>query len=1029
MFAGTPLTTITSLTNSYIEVNTAIPPYNIHSVIVNLAPADTGATITVRDIGGDPYYFYDSAYSIIISTTGTFTDGTSEKSITTPYGSITLTATAPNTWAPVFNEVLTSSIIQTVSSLYVSTTVTATNTIVTSTFLYGNLSTLENIEVSGALMLGRYSTFTVETMSNTFYNLATTSSYVSSLTFYSTMANLGTGVDPYISTTTLDYVYKNLGYNYTYISTQQMIKNLGLLSSIYISTANALNTQLTNISSLIYNNTGIMKTNPATTIQKWYGVTSQTGLSLFNFNFFVVGAIYNSGGILFILTDSILYSYNTTSRIATNVYSGFTDAQAMCINDAQTYLYICAKNAVYNVDISTSTYGVTSLGIIPMTGTFQPAIFYVNNYNTSGTGGTLFLYSKQTGALGQVEVYNVNGVKAGTLGKMLNAQDTCTAIVVNGNRIYISSETQIWIYSFIVSGTAPNAIILFGSPNTLIGYTYSGPSADGYLTVTQYDYPPGAQPYISPVAYTSSISYLKYDSSNSVFYFADNNKIRKLIFSTVPISGTNPNPSSISGYSITTLAGSGTAGTTDGTGTTASFNFTEGGPLAIYPSANFLTVYDNINQIFRNITLPGGVVTTQVVASVTGAIVITNQASIVTSPIVDMVYANGFLYIITPVIMQQYTIATQTRFYNNFYFTRAVSMTYNGSNIIYVCDYLEANGLSKIWEINLSTQRRRVLYTTAGQILTSYLLGNYLYYILGTTLSCLNVTTATLLTSPVGTLNVTGARSLVVTSTNIFVGLETGAINIYTVTPGVPVTLVTSTNVTVSLTIDGYGSSGFCTAFTFVKGMKADATGIYFIDTNCIRKLTWSGLTGNIVTIAGTGVAGIGNGDGDSATIDLTQYPALTTNNGVVYVYDNYNNLVRIINPASGNDRLSAAFINCTGTTTVNGYTIASYTGYDTGMTLVSDARMKNSIQPLTSSLDKISRLQGVSYIKIGEPQQRIGCIAQDVEIEYPEVVETDSNGVKCIYYDELTSPLVESVKELTQRVKQYKSSLQSRAR
>jgi len=1018
MFAGTPLTTITSLSNSYIEVNTATPPYSINNVIVNLAPADTGTTITVRDIGGDPIYFYDSAYSIIIATTGSFTDGTTQKSITTPYGSVTLTATGPNTWAPVFNEVLTSSMIQTVSSVYISTNVNAVNATVTSTFLYGNLSTLGNIEVSGALMLGRYSTFTVDTMSNTFYNLATTSSYVSSLTFYSTMANLATGVDPYISTTTLDYVYKNLGYNYTYISTQQMVKNLGLLSSIYISTANALNTQLTNLSSLIYNNTGVMATNPATTIQKWYGVTSQTGISLFNFNFFVLGAVYNSGQ-LFILTESILYSYNTTSRIATNVYSGFTDAQAMCINDAQTYLYICAKNAVYNVLIS--TYGVTSLGISPLTGTFQPAIFYVNNYNTSGTGGTLFLYSKQTGALGQVEVYNVNGVLAGNLGKMLNAQDTCTGIVVYNSSIYISSQTQIWIYSFIAGGT-----ISFGSPNTIIGYTYSGPSADGYLTVTQYDYPPGAQPYISPIAYTSSISYLKFDGSTT-FYFADNNTIRKMNFVTVPISGTNPVPSSIAGYSITTLAGSGVAGTTDGTGAAASFNFTQGGPLAVF--TNLLTVYDNINQIFRSITLPGGVVTTQVVASVTGAIVITNAASVVTAPIVDMVYANGYLYVLTPVTMQQYNITTQARLYNNFYFMKAVSMTYDGSNTIYVCDYLPPNNVSRIWAINISTQTKTLFYTTTGQILTSFLLGTYLYYISGTTLSCLNVTTATLVTSPIGTLTVTGARSLVVTSTNIFVGLSTGAINIYTVNPGGAATLVTSTNVTLSVTIDGYGSSGFCTAFTSVKAMKADATGVYFIDTNCIRKVTWTGLTGNIVTIAGTGVAGIGNGDGDSATIDLTQYPALTTNNGVVYVYDNYNNLVRIINPASGNDRLSAAFINCTGTTTVKGYSVARYTGYDTGMTLVSDARMKNSIQPLTSSLDKISRLQGVSYVKIGEPQQRIGCIAQDVEMEYPEVVETDSNGIKCIYYDELTSPLVESVKELTQRVKQFQSTLQSRAR
>jgi hypothetical protein len=104
-------------------------------VIVNLAPAETGTTITVRDIGGDPFYFYDSAFSIIIATTGSFTDGTTQKSITTPYGSMTLTAKEPNTWAPVFNEVLTSSLIQTISSLYISTNINAADATVTSTFL------------------------------------------------------------------------------------------------------------------------------------------------------------------------------------------------------------------------------------------------------------------------------------------------------------------------------------------------------------------------------------------------------------------------------------------------------------------------------------------------------------------------------------------------------------------------------------------------------------------------------------------------------------------------------------------------------------------------------------------------------------------------------------------------------------------------------------------------------------------------------------------------------------------------------
>ena len=47
--------------------------------------------------------------------------------------------------------------------------------------------------------------------------------------------------------------------------------------------------------------------------------------------------------------------------------------------------------------------------------------------------------------------------------------------------------------------------------------------------------------------------------------------------------------------------------------------------------------------------------------------------------------------------------------------------------------------------------------------------------------------------------------------------------------------------------------------------------------------------------------------------------------------------------------------------------------------------------------------------------KQEIGLIAQDVEKEFPEVVDTDEkNGMKSISYDNLIGPLVESIKDLT---------------
>ena len=86
-----------------------------------------------------------------------------------------------------------------------------------------------------------------------------------------------------------------------------------------------------------------------------------------------------------------------------------------------------------------------------------------------------------------------------------------------------------------------------------------------------------------------------------------------------------------------------------------------------------------------------------------------------------------------------------------------------------------------------------------------------------------------------------------------------------------------------------------------------------------------------------------------------------------------------------------------------------------------SDGRWKKNIEPLESSLDKISNLQGVTYEwKMDEypdfglmEGKQIGLVAQDVEKELPELVSEDKDGYKAVSYTKLTAVLVEAVKEL----------------
>ena len=94
-----------------------------------------------------------------------------------------------------------------------------------------------------------------------------------------------------------------------------------------------------------------------------------------------------------------------------------------------------------------------------------------------------------------------------------------------------------------------------------------------------------------------------------------------------------------------------------------------------------------------------------------------------------------------------------------------------------------------------------------------------------------------------------------------------------------------------------------------------------------------------------------------------------------------------------------------------------------------SDRRFKQNIVPIASALDKVTKLQGVSFTwnRAAFPARNfsagkeIGLIAQDVESVIPEVVLTDVEGYKSITYDKLTAVLIEAVKELkTQMNSQY---------
>lgn len=97
-----------------------------------------------------------------------------------------------------------------------------------------------------------------------------------------------------------------------------------------------------------------------------------------------------------------------------------------------------------------------------------------------------------------------------------------------------------------------------------------------------------------------------------------------------------------------------------------------------------------------------------------------------------------------------------------------------------------------------------------------------------------------------------------------------------------------------------------------------------------------------------------------------------------------------------------------------------------TGFYYASDRRLKSDIQPLKGSLANILKLQGVSFIWKKDQKQGVGLIAQDVAKVYPNLVNTDAEGMQAVQYGNLVAPLIEAVKEQQQQIDLLKAEIET---
>lgn len=88
-----------------------------------------------------------------------------------------------------------------------------------------------------------------------------------------------------------------------------------------------------------------------------------------------------------------------------------------------------------------------------------------------------------------------------------------------------------------------------------------------------------------------------------------------------------------------------------------------------------------------------------------------------------------------------------------------------------------------------------------------------------------------------------------------------------------------------------------------------------------------------------------------------------------------------------------------------------------------SDIRLKSNIAPLNHTLDQICNIPTVEFDM--HDKHQIGTVAQDLENNFAEIVNTDSDGMKSVDYCMLGVVAIEGVKLLRQEIEDLKKQIQ----
>ena len=219
-----------------------------------------------------------------------------------------------------------------------------------------------------------------------------------------------------------------------------------------------------------------------------------------------------------------------------------------------------------------------------------------------------------------------------------------------------------------------------------------------------------------------------------------------------------------------------------------------------------------------------------------------------------------------------------------------------------------------------------------------------------------------------------------------------------------------SNAVDLSYSDGGSNTRGATGTASTAMGYKTTASGDYStaIGDNTTATGTASTAIGSY-TLA-SGYRSTAMGDGTSST----DYASLTIGR-----YNSVNKTVTAGGNATLFDIDNAAFV--IGNGTLWNATSDAFVVYFNGnatlagdLTINSDERLKDNIQPLGSTLDKLHQIEGKTYSfkKDEEHTPKIGVLAQEVQAVFPELVTEGGDGILSVNYQGLVPVLINAINE-----------------